>query len=241
MDIGFIILRHVRCSISKQYWKLCYEHIRRYYSDSPIVIIDDASDDSLIDHSYEKEHLTNTTIHSSIYIRRGELLPYLYYLEHPFCKQAVFLHDSVFLNSEIDFQLSEDEPYRSLWSFTHYSDNPHIEKPIIEKLSNSVELLSLYDRIEQWDGCFGVMCTIRHEYLLQLHHRYGLYNLIPYIKTRDDRMALERIMACILECPIKRKPKSFLGHIGDYCKWGIELSEYEMYRHLPVIKVWSGR
>jgi hypothetical protein len=39
--IGFIILRHVNNETTNYYWQDCYNHIRKYYPENIIMIIDD--------------------------------------------------------------------------------------------------------------------------------------------------------------------------------------------------------
>ena len=80
-DLGFIILRHVRDRRSKELWYLSYQCIRKLYPENPILIIDDHSNYQYIDTNIEKK-LVNTTIIKNTKVGRGEILPYLYYLEY---------------------------------------------------------------------------------------------------------------------------------------------------------------
>ena len=143
-DLGFIILRHVNNVLTNKYWIRCYKCIRNFYLDNPILIIDDNSDYSFVSNCnsdndinmrgiichdtflpfQEQLHNTtiklhNTTIINSEFKKRGELLPYYYYLRHQFCKTAVILHDSVFLNQKMDFTVND---YKMIWDFEHNWD-----------------------------------------------------------------------------------------------------------------------
>ena len=100
-SLGFIIIRHVNSPITNQYWKYSYDCIRKYYPEHNIVIIDD---NSHYNHITSKE-LYKTEIIESEYNQRGELLPYYYYLHNKYFDNAVIIHDSVFINSYIDFNL----------------------------------------------------------------------------------------------------------------------------------------
>ena len=91
--IGFIILRHVSNNITNEYWKECYSCIKRFYPKNRILIIDDNSDYAYV----TDDPLDNTMIIRSEYTKRGEYLPYYYYLKTNFCETAVILHDSVFI------------------------------------------------------------------------------------------------------------------------------------------------
>ena len=83
------------------------------------------------------------------------------------------------------------------------------------------------------------MSIITYKHLEYINNRYDLSKLLPYIKTRYNRMSFERVIACILQ--INNKHKSLLGNIHKYCRWGIKYEQISKYKHLPIIKVWTGR
>ena len=112
-DKGFIILRHVNNDITNNYWIHCYNCIRKFYENDLIVIIDDNSDYNFI----TTHTLKNTIIINSEYKGRGELLPYIYYLRYNFFNKAIIIHDSVFINSYIDFSIDN---YKFLWEFKNH-------------------------------------------------------------------------------------------------------------------------
>lgn len=230
---GFIILRHVNSELTNNYWMHCYDCIREYYPENEIVIIDDNSNYDFIT---EKE-LYKTTIINSEYPGRGELLPYFYYLHNKFFDTAIIIHDSVFINSYIDIKT---EKYTFLWDFKHKWDVVENETKII-KLFNDDELLNFYNNKELWRGCFGCMNIITHDYLVYVNSKYDISILLDYILNRDDRMALERVLACLLQ--INYKSNSLFGSIHLYCRWGITYNNINKHniKKLPVIKVWTGR
>jgi hypothetical protein len=238
ITIGFIILRHVRDDKSFVYWILCHEHIRKYYPDSPIMIIDDNSSTEYCLDKYERE-LDNTIIIQSEYPGRGELLPYYYYLKNKFCDTVCILHDSVFVNRYVDFGVIDT--YKMLWQFEHWYDSPEHDKRIISVLHNNSELLLFYDNNNEWKGCFGGMSVITYDYLKSIDDKYDITRLISCILNRPDRSAFERVIGCLLQ--IHDTTKCFFGDIYSYCKWGINM--HDMNRAdivaLPFIKVWSGR
>ena len=99
LSVGFIILRHVNNTHTNQYWIYSYNCIRILYPENDILIIDDNSN---------YEYITNitlykTTIINSEFPKRGELLPYYYYLNNKLFDIAVIIHDSVFITKKIDF------------------------------------------------------------------------------------------------------------------------------------------
>lgn len=229
--IGFIILRYVNSKKTNKLWIKSYDCVRKFYPRNKIIIIDDNSDYKFI----TAKKLYNTKIINSEFPRRGELLPYYYYLNNNFFDTAVIIHDSVFINKKIDFDVDN---YMFIWEFDHKWDNIKNETKLI-KLFNDKELLKFYNSKHLWKGCFGAMSIINHDYLELINKKYNISKLLNHIKTREQRMAFERIIACILQIHFKKK--SLLGNIHKYCKWGIKYNKVNNYNHLPIIKVWSGR
>lgn len=238
--IGFIILRHVNTEKSNRYWQECHNNIRIWYPNNPIVVIDDNSNPTFLgDNVWLKDkELINTTLIQSEYPGRGELLPYYYYAKEKFFDTAVIIHDSVIINKYFDFSV---EKYKILWSFLHINNVPECETAMMKHLSNHEELLTFYNNQDLWRGCFGCMSVIKHEYLKELDNKYCFSNLLNYVLTRNDRMYFERVIACMLQ--INSKPHNFclLGDIHAYCLWGIPFDFIEDFKHLPIIKYWSGR
>ena len=230
-EIGFIILRHVNKELTNNYWILCYDNIRKYYPENFILIIDDNSNYNFI--TYKKLYKTN--IIDSQYKGRGELLPYYYYLHNKLFDIAVIIHDSVFINKYIDFNVNK---YKLLWEFEHKWDQKNDETKMIN-LFNDKELLNFYENKNLWKGCFGGMSIIRHDYLIDINNKYDLSKLLNCVLNRFNRCSFERVIACLLQ--INEKKETLLGNIHDYCKWKITFKEKDNYTHLPLIKVWSGR
>jgi len=230
-EIGFIILRHVNEERIDKYWNHCYDCVRKYYPETPILIIDDNSKEEYV----TVRRLYKTTIIKSEYPKRGELLPYYYYLQNKLFETAVIIHDSVFINERIDFGV---EDYKMLWEFEHDWDQTENEIEII-KLWEDKELLEFYKNKELWKGCFGGMSVITHKYLVSVNEKYNIMLLLDVIMTRFDRMSFERIIAVLFQKEKKRA--SLLGNILSYCEWGIKFDDKEISNHLPIIKVWTGR
>jgi hypothetical protein len=238
--IGFIILRHVNNSITNEYWKECYRCIKQNYPKNRILIIDDNSDYNYISNL----PLDNTMVIRSEFPKRGEFLPYYYFLKTRFCETAVILHDSVFIKKYINFNVKN---YRILWHFEKESisdpESFHSQKNMILKMDNS-KLIHFYNTKDTglWQGCFGAMSVITYDYLKQIDSEFRISCLIPHILCRNDRCAFERVLACLLQ--INYKSRSILGCIHTYCKWGLTYDEYltmKYNKYLPVVKVWTGR
>jgi hypothetical protein len=228
---GFIILRNVHDKLTNIYWNHCYDCIRKYYPEHLILIIDDNSNYKYI----QKRVLYKTRIINSRHHGRGELLPYYYYLHNKLFDTAVIIHDSVFINRHVDINVNK---YKLIWDFEHYSDQIEDETKMIN-LFNDVELLKFYQNKELWKGCFGGMSIITHDYLMCVDNKYDISKLLDHVLTRFNRCSFERVIACLLQK--NEKKETLLGSIHSYCPWGINIKQINNYKHLPLIKIWSGR
>jgi hypothetical protein len=241
------ITRHINSEITKRYWKINNEYIRKYYKKIKIIIIDDNSEEKYKneDKDYKDIEFIYTT-----FVGCGELLPYYYFLNNK-TKYAIFIHDSVFVLDELHKYIEECE-YLSLWNF-----NPLTEINVIKNRTN--ELIELSSKINKehflkkfnsmnWKGVFGGMCMISHEYLKKINDTIEIEELLNEIKSRFNRMCLERLLGSIIE----ESNKSLLGEIALWCKfhtnsfWDLSLKEFEDNKNVfekecILLKIWTGR
>ena len=238
------MIRYVNSQITNLLWQECYRCIRKFYTNKIIII-----DDNSIPEFLTTIDMVNVEIIQSEFPKRGEILPYYYFLKNAWFDTAVILHDSVFIQKPIKF----DKENRFLWHFeTHLYDNILEETTLIEKLSNHNEILDLYLKKEQWNGCFGVMSVIQYNTLHHINSKYNLFTILDSIHTRNDRMRLERIFACILwyEAKLTKNDCSYFKNIEKFSKWNFN-ETYTFHEYLkdkvsnsitlPIIKLWSGR
>jgi hypothetical protein len=235
-NFGFFILRHVNSELTNNYWIYCYNSIRNFYPNNKIIIIDDNSNYNYVTNI----NLFNTTIIQSEYPKKGEILPYIYFLKNKLFDIAVIIHDSVFINKYIDFNINEE--FKIIWDFEHKWDQIEDETKMIKSF-NDENLLKFYENKNLWTGCFGAMSIIKYDYLEKINNKYNLHNLINFIENRFNRQSFERVIACLL---LKEKNENYndyilLDNIHNYCTWGISCYEINDYKHLPLIKVWTGR
>lgn len=231
MSLGFIILRHVNNEETNKYWILCYKCIRKYYPENKILIIDDNSDYNFI----TNEKLYKVLILNSDYPKRGELLPYYYYLHNKLFDSAIIIHDSVFINKHIDLSVNK---YKLLWEFEHDWDQIEDETRMIDKF-NDLELKQFYENKDLWKGCYGGMSIITHDYLVFINDKYDISKLLDCVLNRYNRISFERVIGCLLQ---KNSDKETLfGNIHKYCRWGIPFKDKDQYNNLPFIKVWTWR
>jgi hypothetical protein len=230
-QLGFIILRHVNNELTNKFWIHCYDSIRQYYPENNIIIIDDNSNyDYITDYNLYK-----TTIINSEYPKRGEYLPYYYYLHNKLFDIAVIIHDSVFINKHIDLNVKN---YKLLWEFEHNWDQIE-DETIMINIFNDLELTEFYENKNLWKGCFGAMSIITHDYLSYINDKYDISKLLPCILNRYNRCSFERVIACLLQKNCEKE--TLFGNIHEYCPWGITFDEKDKYKHLQFIKIWTGR
>jgi hypothetical protein len=230
-QVGFIILRHVNNELTNKYWIKCVNCIRQYYPENNILIIDDNSNYEYI----TEEILYKTIIINSEYPKRGELLPYYYYLHNKLFDIAVIIHDSVIVNTYIDMSV---ETYKFLWEFEHNFDQIEDETRMIN-VFNDLELNNFYENKNLWKGCFGCMTIITHDYLTYVNNKYDIKKLLDYVLNRYNRCSFERVIACLLQK--EGKKETLLGNITEYCRWGLKFDDVDECKNLPLIKYWSGR
>jgi len=260
---GFVITRHVNQNIVNDYWKECIRCIRRFHPRQRIIIIDDFSHPEFIDKE-EERLILNYDPHISILYSEfkgaGELLPYYYFHKYRWFEYAIFIHDSMFVQSSFSPQVNKMRRNNSdvafLWSFTirGCDDNEAIDNYL--QLLEEKEILLSERKLDTWKGCFGNMCCIRYEFLhniVKTHPRL-FQTLLPRVKTRKQRMSMERVLSIIIHAHLYgKKIDTFFGDILEYCElqFGCTFGyfNYEDYKSktleelsmLPVIKIWSGR
>jgi len=244
MTLGFVMVRHVCNEITNSYWKESYHCIRKWYPDTPIMIIDDSSKKEFLK---EDIVLTNcTVIYDTRHKGSAELLPYYYFhLLHPF-ESAVIIHDSVFLQRHIDFTVDASNPCKFLWSFPHFYDTEILDAilEVCSSLPNKEQFTSLYHKKDGWRGCFGGMCVIRWDFLDHIHRQEDLFGKwLPLIRTRHYRHALERCLAIIFTTYHPNMKGAVFGDIYHYIRWGVTFEEYRSndWSSYPIMKVWTAR
>ena len=94
------------------------------------------------------------------------------------------------------------DKYKMIWCFyTHYHDQIEDETNMI-KMFNDKELLDFYENKSLWDGCFGCMSIITHDYLTDINNRYDISKLLGCVLNRHNRCSFERVIACLLQINI---------------------------------------
>ena len=254
---GFIITRHVNSEQTNKYWNQAVKLIRRLYPLRQIVIIDDNSDPDFVKADFDYQNLT---IIQSEHHKRGELLPFYYYLKYKWFTKAVIIHDSLFIHKKIKFE-TFSLPVIPLWHHAYDKDNvPNIRR-IVHSLKNNRSLLHKIlepntmmfgldgSANAKFNLCFGCQCFIQLNFLEMLERKYNISNLINAIHNRPDRCALERVMGLLfcVEYPQLVNIKSLFGDIVKATRaFNYTYDDYTNdinNKHLihPFVKVWTGR
>jgi hypothetical protein len=253
---GFIITRHVTSKETNCYWQRCIKCIHKFYPLVKIVIIDDNSNQEFV----TKIKIPNVIIVKSQFPGAGELLPYYYYYKFKYFEYAFILHDSVFIHRKINLnEICNSFEALPLWHFDGDQLDSDYRNDFLKYIKNRELLLNKmknnglinFNNNNKWFGCFGVQMIISYKFLHKIQEKYAFLNLITKIKTRRDRMCLERIIGCIVSNERKSNRNSLLGNIHLYQKYCKNKFNYT-YKHyisdfqkgkLPkfIIKVWTGR
>jgi hypothetical protein len=255
-NYGFIITRHVNSETTNKYWNQCVKLIRTFYPLRKIVIIDDNSNEDFLKADFNYENLT---VIQSEYPKRGELLPYIYYLKYQWFPNAVIIHDSLFIHRKISFE-KFTIPVIPLWH--HFYDKENIgniiritssltnNRHLIRKITQQEELvLNLGFSNNKFNLCFGGQCYIKLSFLQRLQQKYNITNMVNAVHSRTDRCSLERVLGLLFceECPkllkynslfgdIMRTPRAFAYNYDDY---NADLKKKRLIN--PFVKIWTGR
>jgi len=193
-SLVFVILCHARNENDYKLLKRSYDSVRQFYDTTKIVIIDD---NSVVEIS--NDVFFDATIIKSEFPGAGELLPYYYFLKYKWADKMIFIHDSMFLIRKFS-NLELNCSIRFHWYFDeHRWDTDWDINRFLSYLNNSAELIDYnVSKKSEWNGCFGVASIIDWFVLQNLENKYAIMNLINKIKSRDDRMALERVFGLIV-------------------------------------------
>jgi len=214
-DIGFIVTRCVKKSEQNMLYQECYRKIREFYPKLKIVFIDDNSDKSVL----QEIPMENVEIIQSEYPGVGEFLPYYYLYTRKLFKKAMILQDSMLINSRI--------PYKGVDNFAMFyefigadgrdfrKDNNTETEELLKATKEPKNLIDYMNKLE-WVGCFGSCMTITYDFLAKVEDKLGIMGWKDIIKTRGQRMGLERAIAIVCFYVNQGKPyKSIYGDIFD--------------------------
>jgi hypothetical protein len=259
---GFILTRHVNSELTNKYWNECIMCIRKLYPYVKIIVIDDNSNKDFVKafHDYK-----NVEYVESEFPQRGELLPYYYFHKNRYFKNAIIIHDSVFIQKRVPFEIFKKINVLPLWYFSNditKSENIQNSFRLLNTLKNNEQLKIGFNKLENryetmvfrsknWNGCFGCQSYINYYFLNAIQQKYNLFNLLNHVKNRTDRCSLERIIGIIFyyENSIQlNSVGSLFGNIFaekntfnyDYDKY-INDKNNNKKNLTEFVKIWTGR
>ena len=256
-DLAFFITYHVNSVTTAQYWKEAYACVRVFYPTSLVILIDDNSTFPVDDDFKTTNCIKVKSEHPK---GKAEILPYYYFLKLKPSKKAIFLHDSVFINSKIE--VKDVETYQPLWSFAtaHPKNDEYGVTNFLKDMRNSSRLIDFYERVGAIGGIKGAsgsMSIITWSFLSFLEEEFNLVSVsLRLINRLFDRMTLERVTGCVFAAA-DRPRSAFYGNMFRYChlvsvgaehprrptylRWEDYQREKEHYKKFPVTVIFSGR
>ena len=247
-ELGFIMLRCVKKAGHNQHWNRCVASINRVYPECQIKVIDDHSN---LSHVVSNPKHTNVeVVNSEFSPGSGEMLPYYYYytLGARWFQQAIILHDSTLVQHRLR-NISEHK-YVPLWHFDSRQAEEKVLQAKILTQCEAVRRVSICTMMENkpaWTGCFGAMSIIRHAFLTKVLDEESLYRMTQIVRTRHERMAVERVIPCVMYSYDARLQKNGVSgcifrHPRFYgCTYGFYAKNKHPFRRYPVVKFWSRR
>lgn len=211
-DYTFVILRCVKKEKVSDLWINCYNSIRKFYPESKIVIIDNNSN-----YKYIKDiDLVNVELIQHNDNPAGEILPYFYFLKNKWSKYMIYFQDSMYLNRPLCADKLKIDKFRFFW---HFYPGVHDHRVIIpgqiDNLKDNSEIHKLFKNKKKWFGSFGLSCVMSLEFLEFIEEKHHFTNLINYIKNRNDRKGLERILGLL--CSLYSFEEVYNSYFGPIC------------------------
>ncbi len=221
-DFGFIIPSRCTENCHRRALVSCLKALRQFFPYTIIVIIDDGSTPPL------KTTSDKIKIEKSLFPGSAEFLPYYHWFHKKYFKKAMILHDSMIMRIPYK-DIGEIENVKFLRNFTcHHMWSDALEKQteynieheiqthddLIKHLVNTynkkekfIEFFNgIYEKKEEWYGCFGVMSIMTLDFLEKLQKETGILDMIPHINTRRRRMALESFFSIACQYSLGSKP-----------------------------------
>jgi hypothetical protein len=239
---GVVILQCVSSPKHAALGRRCWQSVRQVYPHVPILVVDDSPIDCPERFWGDFDPLV-TVVQAPPEMRgAGEILPYVFLHKlRPFA-QALVLHDSMVLRAPLPLT---SVACACLWTF-----EPHIWNarstilPLLQALPRASHLaMRVYENTRAWKGCFGGAALIQLAALDELEKTFGFLSLAHVMRTRDARMAFERVLGVLRAARLGESSPSLFGDIFKHPAF--ETNDLDAMRSAPydaaVLKTWHGR
>ena len=232
--LGFVIGRHIADASHGDLCFRAYSSIRRFYPDSPVVIVDDSSPRPDL-HAYD----ARTTVIQSARRGSGEFGLYHHFHVGGWFDRAVLMHDSMVINQRL---VIPDVPITYLWHFPAEAALDSVVKDVkkfIGRLENKRAAKRKYTS-RSWLGMFGCASIVTWSCLDRVAARYDLFGLLRKVDTRPKRCAMERILGIVFDDELDKHRPSLNGSIVDLPGFGTRATPLPTHNG-AMDKTWHGR
>jgi hypothetical protein len=241
MTFGFLIPCHVVSQDSFQTFCECISGLQRLYPEIPKILF--YNKQTSFDISQLEFIQKDPTIRliTTRYCE-GEMNVYKHYYEEKYFDMAILLHDSFVLKKQFQ-NLDAIEDINYIWNFTNHRVHWHIvEQPkteynkqhniknlddlILHLVTKSFDhssdfykyFMDIYHKKDKWVGCYGSLSIIRHDFLKQVQEKTQIFNVIPNIKDKWDRVSMESILTLAFQYTLGKTPIAYDGLYYDGIK-----------------------
>ena len=237
MTFGFLIPSYVTSQESMESLHYCLRTLQEYHPSIPKILFVDPKNPIVIDNlSIIKDDPTIRIINTRYC--DGELNVWKHFLHEKYFDVGILLHDSFLIKKPLE-NIEQISDVNFIWYFTNHRvhwdiiEEPNTEYNRSHKIRTHNDLIyhlakqayegsdfftwfqQVFPRKEEWIGCFGPVSIMRHEFLQRLQEKTGFLNIIPYIKDKRDRMAMESIYALACQYVLGRTADSYDGLYYD--------------------------
>ena len=248
MDFGFIIPTCCKSDIHYLQLLRCVSSIQQYHPDKSIILIDD-SDISF--HSKIRNFFKDNKqviVETSLVQGSADQQTFKFLLNTNLFSQAIMIQDSMILNKKLD-NIEQIDKIKFIWSFTNHrlhwdiiqepqtdfnsKNNIKTHTDLVKHClktfyNNNQDFLKFaLNRLEHknlWIGCFGNLCIISRDSLIEMNNRINFVNTFVQFSDNRLRRANETIFSliCHYVFPEIDFEKSYDGLYYD----GINVNEF---------------
>lgn len=252
-DFAFVVTSKVTINTHRILLLECIRHIRIFYPENTIYLINDNSETKLFPHSELEDY--NIEILDAIVTNGGEINPYIFILDSR-CKhdKLIYIHDSVFIKKQLDCLQTTSSNFIPIWYSTKYiwndifiTENMDILKNMI--LSYNSNNINLYNLLQLFKTSkhnfmvtFGAMGFFNKQFVEFIRDNTNFFSILDKFKNRNNRCLFERILSCIYIIMYKQMYNKSI--CGDIIYHPLSFKNSEIYPDKYTnyfVKVWQGR
>lgn len=252
--LAFVVTTCVRTQAHLAYLAECLLHIRRIYPHVHIYVINDNSQLDIT----ETVSAMRVQVVPSLVQGGGEINPYLFMLD-PRCvhDKLVYIHDTVFLKSNIDAFLDRTNEIAFLWycdsalhADTFVPENAAILDQLFFYCSNTKMSIRTFIHLLRANRVpftvkFGAMAVFTRQFMLKVDAVTNFKSVAHLFSKRIHRCFFERILSYLVlfihghDTP---PHDTLCGHILKHPRANHNTAIHQPPSYCqPLVKVWQGR